>query len=612
MPASIPIPSPGARAVPIYQTTSYVFDDTDHAAALFNLERAGPHLHAASPTRPSAVLEERLAALEGGVGAVCTASGMAALHLAIATLLGAGDHIVASASLYGGTINLLTHTLPRFGITTSSSSRATSTAFAPRSGRRPASCIGETIGNPGLEVLDIPAVAEIAHDAGHAAADRQHLRDALSLPPDRAWRRYRHAFGRPNGSAATASPSAARSSTAAASTGSASGKFPTLTEPYAGYHGIVFAEQFGPAAFVMRARAEGLRDFGACLSPTNAFQLLQGVETLGAAHGAAHREHRGACWTSCADNPAVAWVAASRRSPSHPDHALAKTTAAARRGLHRQLRHQGRPRRPAAIHRRAAARQPSRQCRRRQDAGHPSRQHDASADERRAARRRRDRRGHGAAVGRASKRADDIIDDLGQALRASQKALSGMQTDRRRRARSSSRTGGRDVRSDAARRRLPARRRHRSHGLGAAQPLVRPSRPWRAGARSARPRRLGGPPLADIAAMADWTAALLDAAGARAARLIGHSMGSLIALETAARHPDRVSRLGLIGVAAPMPVLRDLLAGGGGQRSRRHRHGLDLGPSATRRLGGSRAPGLWMLGGAAARAGTRRAGRAAS
>ena len=149
-----PDPVTGSRAVPIYQTTSYVFQDTEHAAALFNLERAG-HIYTRISNPTTAVLEERLAALESGVGAVCTASGMAALHLAIATLLSAGDHIVASASLYGGTINLLTHTLPRFGITT--------TFVKPRdhAGMRAAVrpntklFIAETIGNPGLEVLDI-------------------------------------------------------------------------------------------------------------------------------------------------------------------------------------------------------------------------------------------------------------------------------------------------------------------------------------------------------------------------------------------------------------------------------------------------------------------------
>ncbi len=160
-----PDPVTGARAVPIYQTTSYVFQDADHAAALFNLERAG-HIYTRISNPTTAVLEERLAALEGGVGAVCTASGMAAMHLAIATLLSAGDHIVASASLYGGTINLLTHTLPRFGITTTFVKPRDLDGF--RAAIRPNTrlVIGETIGNPGLEVLDIPKVAEIAHAAG--------------------------------------------------------------------------------------------------------------------------------------------------------------------------------------------------------------------------------------------------------------------------------------------------------------------------------------------------------------------------------------------------------------------------------------------------------------
>ena len=159
-----PDPVTGARAVPIYQTTSYVFQDSDHAAALFNLERAG-HIYTRISNPTTAVLEERLAALEGGVGAVCTASGMAALHLAIATLLNAGDHIVASSSLYGGSINLLTHTLPRFGITTSFVKPRALDEFRAAIKPNTRLVIGETIGNPGLEVLDIPAIAAIAHDA---------------------------------------------------------------------------------------------------------------------------------------------------------------------------------------------------------------------------------------------------------------------------------------------------------------------------------------------------------------------------------------------------------------------------------------------------------------
>src|SRR5690242_7476331 len=160
-----PEPTTGARAVPIYQTTSYVFRNTDHAAALFNLERPG-HIYSRISNPTVAVLEERIAALEGGVGAVCTASGQAALHLAVATLMGAGGHIVASASIYGGSVNLLKLTLPRFGIAT--------TFVHPRdleglrNAIRPETRLvfAETIGNPNLEVLDLPAVAKIAHAAG--------------------------------------------------------------------------------------------------------------------------------------------------------------------------------------------------------------------------------------------------------------------------------------------------------------------------------------------------------------------------------------------------------------------------------------------------------------
>src|SRR5262245_34889868 len=160
-----PDPVFGARAVPIYQTTSYVFQGVDHAASLFNLERAG-HIYSRISNPTVAVLEERVAALEGGVGAICTASGQAALHLAIATLMGQGGHIVSSSSIYGGSHNLFTHTLPRFGIT--------ATLVAPRDhdgfrrAIRPETRLvfGETLGNPGLEVMDIAAVAAIAHEAG--------------------------------------------------------------------------------------------------------------------------------------------------------------------------------------------------------------------------------------------------------------------------------------------------------------------------------------------------------------------------------------------------------------------------------------------------------------
>ncbi|HET7594146.1 MAG TPA: PLP-dependent transferase, partial [Stellaceae bacterium] len=160
-----PDPATGARAVPIYQTTSYVFRDSDHAAALFNLEEPG-YLYSRIANPTVAVLEERLAALEGGVGAVCTASGQAALHLAIATLMGAGSHIVAAASLYGGSINMLKLTLPRFGISTSFVDPRDPQAFAAAIRPETRLVFAEILGNPGLEVLDVPKVSEVAHAAG--------------------------------------------------------------------------------------------------------------------------------------------------------------------------------------------------------------------------------------------------------------------------------------------------------------------------------------------------------------------------------------------------------------------------------------------------------------
>src|ERR1700677_1092611 len=315
-----PDPVTRSRAVPIYQTTSYVFDDADHAAGLFHLERAG-HIYTRISNPTTAVLEERLAALEDGVGAVCTASGMAAMHLAIATLLNAGDHIVASASLYGGSINLLTHTLPRFGIRTTFVKPRALDEF--RAAIRPNTrlVIGETIGNPGLEVLDIPHVAEIAHDA-----DIPLLIDNTFAPPF---------LSQPIGFGADIVMTSATKWIGGHGIAiggvivdcvrfdwHASGKFPVLNEPYAGYHCIVFDEQFGNAAFIMRARTEGLRDFGACLSPTNAFQLLQGVETLGI-RMERHIANTHAVLAFLAANKAVDWVLHPSLE-NHPDYQLAR------------------------------------------------------------------------------------------------------------------------------------------------------------------------------------------------------------------------------------------------------------------------------------------------
>lgn len=315
-----PDPVTGSRAVPIYQTTSYVFQDADHAAALFNLERAG-HIYTRISNPTIAVLEERLAALENGVGAVCTASGMAALHLAIATLLNAGDHIVASASLYGGTINLLTHTLPRFGITTTFVKPRDLDGIKAAIKPNTKLVIGETIGNPGLEVLDIPAVSKIAHDAGiPLLIDNTFATPYLARPIEMGADIVMNSITKWIGGHGIAIGGVIVDG--GHFDWEKSGKFPTLTTPYAGYHGIIFAEEFGPQAFIMRARAEGLRDFGACLSPTNAFQILQGVETLHV-RMQRHVENAAAVVDFLRSNKAVEWVTHPSLD-NHPDHELAK------------------------------------------------------------------------------------------------------------------------------------------------------------------------------------------------------------------------------------------------------------------------------------------------
>jgi O-acetylhomoserine (thiol)-lyase len=305
--------------VPIFETTSYVFQDADHAASLFNLERAG-HLYSRISNPTVAVLEERLAALEGGVGAVCTASGMAALHLAIATLAGAGDHIVASSSLYGGTVNLLAQTLPRFGVATTFVKPRDHAGFAAAIRPETKLVLGETIGNPGLEVLDIPALARIAHDAGvPLLIDNTFATPWLSRPIEQGADIVMHSLTKWIGGHGLVIGGVLVDS--GRFDWLAAGRHPTLTEPYAGYHGLIFAEHFGPSAFLMRARTEGLRDFGACLSPHNAARLLTGVETL-SLRMQRHVENTAAVLAALKKNEAVSWV----NHPSladHPDHELA-------------------------------------------------------------------------------------------------------------------------------------------------------------------------------------------------------------------------------------------------------------------------------------------------
>ena len=315
-----PDPTTGARAVPIYQTTSFVFRDTDHAAALFNLERAG-HIYSRISNPTVAVLEERIAALEGGVGAIATASGQAALHLAVATLMGQGSHIVSSASIYGGSHNLFTHTLPRFGVTTSFVDARDPGAFARAIRPETRLVFAETLGNPGLEVLDIPAVAAIAHQAGvPLMIDSTFATPWLCRPIDHGADIVMHSATKFLGGHGVAIAGLLVDGGGFDWLGS--GKFPTLTEPYAGYHGINFAAEFGPLAFLMRARAEGLRDFGACMSPTTAFHILQGVETL-PVRMARHVDNTRRVVEFLSRHEAVTWVTYPEL-PQHPDHELAR------------------------------------------------------------------------------------------------------------------------------------------------------------------------------------------------------------------------------------------------------------------------------------------------
>ena len=273
-----PDPTTGARATPLYQTASYVFRDTDYAAGLFNIERAG-HVYSRLSNPTNAVLEERIAMLDNGVGAIATASGQAAIHLGVATLLGAGDHIVASRSIYGGTHNLLDYTLRRFGIDTTFVDPRSPQDFANAIQDNTRLVFGEILGNPGLEVLNVPEISTVAHDAGlPLMVDATFTTPYLCRPIDLGADIVMHSATKfLSGHGIVIGGLLIDGGTF---DWAASGKFPTMSEPYAGFHNLTFSEEFGPAAFITRARKEGLRDFGACMSPTTAFHILQGMETL--------------------------------------------------------------------------------------------------------------------------------------------------------------------------------------------------------------------------------------------------------------------------------------------------------------------------------------------
>jgi O-acetylhomoserine (thiol)-lyase len=314
-----PDPATGARATPIYQTASYVFKDSDYAVGLFNIERAG-HVYSRLSNPTNAVLEERMAALEGGVGAIATASGQAALHLAICTIVSAGEHIVASRSLYGGSHNLLAYTLPRFGIETSFVDPRDPEAFRSAIRDNTRLVFGEVLGNPGLEVLNIPVISAVAHEAGlPLLVDSTFTTPYLCQPLDLGADLVMHSATKfLSGHGVVIGGVLVDGGTF---DWEASGKFPTLSEPYEGFHDLNFAEEFGPAAFITRARKEGLRDFGACMAPMTAFQVLQGIETLSLRMDR-HVANTRRIVEFLRGNEAVDWVSYPELE-EHPDHALA-------------------------------------------------------------------------------------------------------------------------------------------------------------------------------------------------------------------------------------------------------------------------------------------------
>ncbi len=315
-----PDPATGARAVPIYATVAFAFEDSEQAAALFNMERAG-HVYSRISNPTVAVFEERVAALERGVGAIATASGQAALHLAIATLMGAGGHIVASRALYGGSHNLLAFTLRRFGIDTTFVDPRDPGAWERAVQPQTRLFFGETLGNPGLDVLDIPTLSAIAHRHGVALLvdstfTTPWLMQPIELGADLVLHSATKFLGGHGVAVGGVLVDGGRFDWLA------SGRYPTLTEPYEGFHGMNFAEESTVAAFLLRARREGLRDFGACMSPHTAFLLLQGLETL-PLRMQRHVDNARQVARMLAAHPlvrALAWP----ESDTHPDHELAR------------------------------------------------------------------------------------------------------------------------------------------------------------------------------------------------------------------------------------------------------------------------------------------------
>jgi O-acetylhomoserine (thiol)-lyase len=313
----IPDAATCARALPIYQTTSFVFDSADHAASLFNLQTFGNvYSRLSNPT--VAALEERVAALEGGRAAVASASGMAAEAMALMTILQAGDHVVAAGALYGGSVTMLAVNLKKFGIETTFVDATSPDAFASAMRANTRAVFAETLGNPSLVVLDIAAVAAVAHAHGVPLVVDNTVPSPFLCNPI--------AFGADIVVHSATKYLAGHGTTLGGVIVEAghfpwgNGKFPGMTEPSPGYHGVKFYETFGDFGFTMRCRMESLRVFGAALSPMSAWQILQGVETL-PLRMERHCSNALKVAEFLQAHPAVAWVNYPGL-PDHPQHPL--------------------------------------------------------------------------------------------------------------------------------------------------------------------------------------------------------------------------------------------------------------------------------------------------
>ena len=313
----IPDAATGARAFPIYQTTSFVFDSAEHAAAWFNLQTFGNvYSRLSNPT--VAALEERVAALEGGRAGLASASGMAAETMALTTLLQAGDHVVAASALYGGTVSLLAVNLRKFGIECTFVDASDLTAVAAAMQANTRAVFAESLGNPSLQVLDIQAVAEVAHAHGvPLMVDNTVASPYLCNPIDWGADVVIHSATKYLGGHGTTLAGVIVESGRFPWD---NGKFPGMTEPSVGYHGVKFWETFGDFAFTMRARMENLRVFGATLAPTSAWQILQGIETL-PLRMERHCRNALAVARHLQNHPKVSWVHYPGL-PDHPQHAL--------------------------------------------------------------------------------------------------------------------------------------------------------------------------------------------------------------------------------------------------------------------------------------------------